>query len=207
MTELIKIHADYFKGAEVNAVNARELHETLEVKKAFTTWIDTSLDNAGAIVDEDYIKLKTSLEGSGYRIDYMVTADLAKHIAMMSKVPKAKEVRDYFIEAEKQVLSISNELQAIQKMLDVSINHESRLDKIENNSRLTTQQEFALMQAKNEKVYQLIDAHQLIPATVHRKVWQLFKKKFSLPRYNELSNGQFNDGLDYIRSLSLADLV
>lgn len=102
MNDLIKIEKTQINGAEVNSVNARELHEALEVKKAFTTWISTSLDSAGAIEGEDYIKLKSSLVGSGYQIDYIITTDMSKHISMMSKVPKAKQVRDYFIEVEKQ---------------------------------------------------------------------------------------------------------
>ena len=103
MNDLIQINKMNINGAEVNSVNARDLHQALEVKKAFTTWIATSLDNAGAIEGEDYVKLKSSLEGSGYQIDYIVTTDMSKHIAMMSKVPKAKQIRDYFIQIEKQL--------------------------------------------------------------------------------------------------------
>jgi len=41
----------------------------------------------------------------------------------------------------------------------------------------------------------------------HRKVWSLFKKHFRLASYKQLPNGQFNDGLVYLRNLTLADLV
>ncbi|HET8689384.1 MAG TPA: phage antirepressor KilAC domain-containing protein [Methanosarcina sp.] len=103
--ELITVSKSFFNGAEVNSVNARDLHNALEIKKAFSTWIQYSLDNAGAINGEDFIQLKSSLEGSGYQLDYIITTDMAKHIAMMSKVPKGKEVRDYFIKCEKQLMA------------------------------------------------------------------------------------------------------
>ena len=93
MNDLIKITKNNINGSEINSVNARELHSQLEVKKAFTTWIAVALENAGAIENEDFLKLKYSLEGSGYQIDYILTVDIAKHIAMMSKVPKSKIIK------------------------------------------------------------------------------------------------------------------
>ena len=103
MNNMIKITQTQINGSDVNSVNARELHQILEIKKAFTTWINTSLENAGAIEGEDFLKLKSSLEGSGYKFDYIITTDISKHISMMSKVPKAKNVRDYFIKCEKEL--------------------------------------------------------------------------------------------------------
>ena len=101
MNSLIQITKSVINNTETNSVNARGLHKSLEVKKAFTTWINTALENAGAIENEDFTKLKYSLEGSGYQYDYILTLDMAKHIAMMSKVPKSKFIRDYFIQVEK----------------------------------------------------------------------------------------------------------
>jgi len=97
--------------------------------------------------------------------------------------------------------------QHIQALAQGYVQVEERLNKIEKNSRLTNQQEVALTAAKNQKVYELVEAHDLKANVVHRRVWGLFKKHFSLPRYNELPNGQFQDGLSYLRNISLADLV
>ena len=72
MNGLIQITKNTCNGAEINSVNARDLHSQLEVKKAFTTWIATALENAGAVENEDFLKLKYSLEGSGYQIDYIL---------------------------------------------------------------------------------------------------------------------------------------
>lgn len=76
MNSLIQITKNTINGIEINCINARELHNILEVKKAFTTWINTALENAGAIENEDFTKLKCSLEGSGYQYDYILTLDI-----------------------------------------------------------------------------------------------------------------------------------
>ena len=45
MTELIPINKADFNGAEINSVNARELHEVLESKQDLSTWIKKRLDH------------------------------------------------------------------------------------------------------------------------------------------------------------------
>ena len=75
MNDLIKITKNTINGAEINSVNARQLHTILEVKKAFTTWIETALNNTYAEEGKDYLKLKTSLEGSGYQTDYILSTE------------------------------------------------------------------------------------------------------------------------------------
>ena len=106
MKELIKINKQMFGGEEVNSVLARDLHKALEIKKAFTTWIKSAIKNAGAVKNEDYTILKTSLGVTSYKTEYIITTDLAKHIAMMSKVSKGREVRNYFIEVEKRATQV-----------------------------------------------------------------------------------------------------
>ena len=83
MNKLINIKQANIDGTPTNAVDARELHDTLGVKKAFTTWIKTNLESIGAEEHKDYMKLKTSLEGSGYKKVFIITTDIAKHISMM----------------------------------------------------------------------------------------------------------------------------
>lgn len=102
--ELIKITKNE-KGEQL--VSARELHRFLEVKKDFSNWIKTYVKNSnyGLIEGVDYTTYKANSTRSvpRPRIEYILKLDTAKELAMLSNVPKGKEVRQYFIECEKQL--------------------------------------------------------------------------------------------------------
>ena len=106
MSALIKIDTAIVGNEEVNAVNARELYSTLEVKKDFSNWIKQQISSLGLEENTDYITTpqKRGVANGGYKMvtEYILTLDAAKHIAMASRTPKGKEVRAYFIEVEKQ---------------------------------------------------------------------------------------------------------
>ena len=214
MDNLILIQKIQIGAESVNSVNARDLHKTLEVKKAFTTWISSALDNAGAIDGEDYLRLKSSLEGSGYKFDYIITTDMSKHIAMMSKVPKAKEVRDYFIKVEKQsqrVLSTSEQItllaqghQEVDKRLNV-LEHQ-----VNNDIPLSSAQKHNIKQKVNVLVYQLKNNHNLhddfIPKCYSR-VWKKVKNHFIVSSYMEIPKSKFDELVRVVDTITIADVV
>ena len=111
MQELIKIENRVIGAEETNAVSARELHKSLEIKKDFTNWIKAQIDRAGLRENVDYIIVSQKVEagkGVSTRKEYIITTDASKHIAMMSQGAKAKEVRDYFIAVEKEYKAMSS---------------------------------------------------------------------------------------------------
>ena len=90
---------------ETNAVNAREVHKALEIKKDFSSWVKAQIESLGLEENVDFVSLTQKGEreiGATIRIEYILTLDAAKHIAMASRSAKGKEVRAYFIEAEKR---------------------------------------------------------------------------------------------------------
>ena len=88
-------------------VDARELHQELGSKKKFSDWVKKRIINNPFIEDgDDYSLLPpkvTQTEGRGghNRVDYTITLDCAKRIAMAEKTTKGDEVRTYFIECER----------------------------------------------------------------------------------------------------------
>jgi anti-repressor protein len=98
---------------EVNSVNARELWEKLGVKTPFSMWIKRRVEESMFDEGTDYLVHKNvNPENTGVSkvsIEYIITLDMAKHIAMMEKTNKAKEVRDYFIEVEKKYQATKSE--------------------------------------------------------------------------------------------------
>lgn len=105
MQELIKVEKRLVGTEETNSVDAKELHVGLEIKKDFTTWIKAQLNSLGLEKNIDYVSSKETVKagaGTSTRTIYILTLDTAKHIAMSSRTPKGKEVRNYFIAVEKQ---------------------------------------------------------------------------------------------------------
>ena len=131
MNELIKLTQSAINGELQQTVDARELHAFLEVGKVFAAWIKNRLDTLGSIEGQDYLVLKgESLlsqtgkqtndgRGGHNRLEYFVTLDTAKHIAMMEKNERGFQVRQYFITCEKlakqaSTASLSDQLKVAQ---------------------------------------------------------------------------------------------
>jgi phage anti-repressor protein len=107
MQELIKINKELIGTETVNSVNARELYDTLELTKEFSTWIKVQIKSLGLEEDVDYITFTHKVKagrGTANRAEYILTTDTAKHISMASRTAKGKEVRTYFIAIEKEFI-------------------------------------------------------------------------------------------------------
>lgn len=111
MEEIINITRAAINNEEVNAVNARELWKRLESKRQFGNWIKDRLE--GFTEGQDYAVNKNVKTGNGasgvqYQIDYIISLDVAKHIAMLERNEQGKKIRQYFIEVEKNARKISD---------------------------------------------------------------------------------------------------
>ena len=111
MNELIKLNETKINNELVQTVSARELHTFLEVGKDFSTWIKDRLKTLGSVENEDYLAVqevfpKTGEKGGRPKTEYYLTLDTAKHLAMMEKNDKGKEIRDYFIQCEKRLKQV-----------------------------------------------------------------------------------------------------
>lgn len=104
MNEIIKISSEFIGIEKVNSVNARELHQVLEIGKDFTTWMNTQINSLGLEKNVDYIVYEVKGNGRPQK-EYIITTDTAKHISMASRTAKGKEVRNYFIQIEKEYFS------------------------------------------------------------------------------------------------------
>lgn len=104
MNELIIIRPTLINGAEVNSVNARDLHAVLESKTDFSNWIKRRLEETDAVENVDFIVFTKNGENSNGgrpQVEYILSTDIAKEIAMLERNEIGKKVRRYFIEAEK----------------------------------------------------------------------------------------------------------
>ena len=85
-----------FDGATVPAVNARDLHAFLGVKRDFNAWMKTQIKRARLVDGRDYLTYHEVVQvphQGGMRsqtvTEYTVTVDAAKHIGMMSGTDKS----------------------------------------------------------------------------------------------------------------------
>ena len=95
MNELITVNFD------TQTVSARELHKTVGSTERFSSWFDRQLQ-FGFVENEDYTGCKKFNTLANQELqDYDMSVDMAKHICMVQRTEKAKEVRQYLIDLEK----------------------------------------------------------------------------------------------------------
>ncbi len=111
MIELIKISQAKMGNEEQYVVSARDLHEKLAVKRDFSNWIKGRIEKYGFLENEDFVKLTVRQNGrSGNhglfdgsdKIEYFLTLDMAKELAMIENNKIGRSIRKYFIEVEKR---------------------------------------------------------------------------------------------------------
>jgi anti-repressor protein len=82
-------------------VDARGLHQFLEVETKFADWVARQLVD----FEEGFDFLKNEkpigIKQNG-QIDYLLTVDTAKELAMLSRTERGRQARKYFIEMEKK---------------------------------------------------------------------------------------------------------
>ncbi len=99
MQELIKVTAD---SKREQVVSARDLYEYLESKQQFADWIKNRIEKYGFVENQDFTTFSEVYEKGRPRVDYALTIDMAKELAMVEGNERGKQARQYFIECEKR---------------------------------------------------------------------------------------------------------
>ena len=84
-------------------VSGRQLHETLDVKTKYADWFNRMIDY-GFAENQDFLLLKNEQQtgrGGHNKVDHVIKLDMAKEIAMIQRTERGKQVRQYFIQVEK----------------------------------------------------------------------------------------------------------
>jgi len=107
MKALISIKPSVIGSANVQTVNARDLHELLECKYQFSDWIKSRIEQYGFEEGQDYVLVSENSETKGRggdrrSIDYHLSLDMAKELSMVERNARGKQARQYFIECERQ---------------------------------------------------------------------------------------------------------
>lgn len=100
MNELIKIREE--NGQQL--VSARELYRGLGLARTkWTPWSTKNIrKNEFFAENKDWTEVSLQVTGND-TIDFAITLEFAKHIAMMARTEKSHEYRNYFISCEKKL--------------------------------------------------------------------------------------------------------
>lgn len=101
MNELIKIEPRQISGSTIQTCNARDLWQFVESRAQFSDWIKGRIEKYAFVEGEDFTVQKF-VNGRSTIIDYHLTIETAKELAMVENNEKGREVRRYFIECEKR---------------------------------------------------------------------------------------------------------
>ena len=112
MNEIIIVAERQIGGEAVQTVNARDLHAFLVSKQDFSTWIKARVDQYGFCDGRDFT-LHKFVDGRATVIDYYLTLDMAKELAMVERNEKGKQARQYFIECERRAKSGAIDINAV----------------------------------------------------------------------------------------------
>ena len=109
---------------DTQTVSARELYTELEVTDRFSRWFER-MTAYGFTENEDFTSVKSSTvvnNGAERELqDYELSVDMAKHICMVQRTEKAKEVRQYLIDLEKAWNTPEQVMARALKMADKTI--------------------------------------------------------------------------------------
>jgi phage anti-repressor protein len=105
----LNISTSLMNDETIQTINGRDLHKALEIKRDFSHWIKDQIERLRLVENRDFTTtylniLKDAQSGRGghNKIDYHFSIDVAKHISMMCGTDKGFEVREYFINIEKE---------------------------------------------------------------------------------------------------------
>lgn len=101
MNEIINVNVN---DNQEPVVSGRQLHEALGVNSNYTTWFDR-MTEYGFTENEDYVLLSNfgnqTGRGGHNKVDHVIKLDMAKEIAMIQRTDRGKQVRQYFIQIDK----------------------------------------------------------------------------------------------------------
>ena len=112
LNEMFSIKTTRIGDEDVQTISAREIHERVGSQRKFSDWIKERIDKYGFVEGQDFTVHKFvngDSTGQFLPIEYEITLDMAKELGMVEGNNKGREVRQYFIAAEKEMRRLQGE--------------------------------------------------------------------------------------------------
>ncbi|WP_422804308.1 phage antirepressor KilAC domain-containing protein [Streptococcus sp. FT1-55] len=119
MNEIINISVN---DNQEPVVSGRQLHEALGVKTAYKDWFPR-MTEYGFVEGQDFCSNLSESTGGRRAVDHIIKLDMAKEIAMIQRSDRGKQVRQYFIQIEKDFNSPEKIMARALLMADKKVHH------------------------------------------------------------------------------------
>ena len=128
MKELVRIEESVIGTEKRKTVNARDLWKALGSKRQFGNWIEDRLSEFIEGQDFTVNNFVNGRDANGKFTakDYILTLDVAKHLAMLERNDQGRKIRQYFIEIEKAYREESRKEHADSALLLETIRRQER---------------------------------------------------------------------------------
>lgn len=100
--QLIPVFNGELDGRAQQLCDARDLHSFLAVGRDFSTWVKDRIEQYGFAEGEDFSPVLGKSTGGRPGVEYHLTLDMAKELAMVENNDQGRQVRRYFIAMERQ---------------------------------------------------------------------------------------------------------
>ena len=123
---LINVFNAEIDGVTQLAVNARDLYKTLKSKTRFNDWIKNRINEYQFIANVDFISFTENLvkpKGGRPTVEYHLTLDMAKELAMVENNEEGRKVRRYFIRCEKDLYKSDSKQREVLRQACSKLSH------------------------------------------------------------------------------------
>ena len=113
--EIIPVISGIIGGCETTIVSARALHKALGVGRVFRSWIKGRIEEYGFTEGVDYEVVEylsrpdpvSAKSRQQTALEYIITVNMAKELAMVERTEQGRAVRQYFIKCEEELHKVA----------------------------------------------------------------------------------------------------
>lgn len=175
----------YENESKEKLVNARELHEKLESKQEFANWIKNRIKKYGFVENTDFLKHDNFIKVGNLKrpqIDYYLTIDMAKELAMVENNEIGRKTRRYFVEVEKRYRTIVETPQNIFDFMRLAIDQIEANEKEIQNIKLLSEKNSTQIKEIQSKIDVVIKKEYCLASDIAEQL-QLYSES-GLPHSN-----------------------
>lgn len=184
--QLIPVTNRLIGNRTVQSVNARELHEFLGNKRQFANWIKQRISEYEFVENQDFTivsqncetKTKDGQNRVSVRLEYFITLNMAKELAMVERTDKGREARQYFIACEQKLIALQSKPQPT-----VSTQANRQISEL-----IRTLQE--TIRGQTAMIHKLVNSHAR-SQDLHAMTLALLEKQITRKRYRPATNEDY----------------